>query len=352
MQTRTTAQQIAESISSGVWDDKYIQQFGELKHATALLQGAREEMQDFLHVVPKARCGFLCAGVFDGHAGDSAADYLSRKFYDMFSEQVSEEAYAQECSPEERDEGALSCPVELSMLLKSVFAKMDKELLNWLKETQEGDEQQAGSTATVVLARKDKVVVANVGDSRAVLCRNGRAQDLSTEHRVEGGGKTVEAEVARVEGVGGWIEDGRVCDVLAVSRAFGDAMFKGEGLPDLLQYGIDSKFWDKEFADTVRFTGDPVVSTPDVTEIALREDDEFIILASDGLWDVVSSKDAVHIARKDLQKGRPLKAVAEKLANIALRRYSQDNIAVVIIDLGGGPEGWGTKKSGWGFLGG
>jgi hypothetical protein len=33
----------------------------------------------------------------------------------------------------ERDEGALSCPVELSMLLKSVFAKMDKELLNWLK---------------------------------------------------------------------------------------------------------------------------------------------------------------------------------------------------------------------------
>lgn len=66
-----------------------------------------------------------------------------------------------------------------------------------------------------------------------------------------------------------------------------------------------------------------MVSAPDVTEIALREDDEFLILASDGLWDVVSSKDAVEIARKDLQKGRSLKAVAEKLANIALRRYSQ-----------------------------
>lgn len=58
-------------------------------------------------------------------------------------------------------------------------------------------------------------------------------------HRVEGTGETVEAEVARVKGVGGWIEDGRVCDVLAVSRAFGDAMFKGDGLPDLLQFGIE-----------------------------------------------------------------------------------------------------------------
>lgn len=50
-------------------------------------------------------------------------------------------------------------------------------------DTQEGEEQTSGSTATIVLARSDKVVVANVGDSRAVLCRAGKAQDLSTEHR-------------------------------------------------------------------------------------------------------------------------------------------------------------------------
>jgi len=347
--TRLTAQPVAETTTGG---EKYTESYGELRHATASLQGAREDMQDFLNVVPKAPCGFLCAGVFDGHGGDSAADYLSRKFYEMFSEEVSEEVYGKECSPEGKDEKGLSCTAELSEVFKAVFAKMDKKLLEWLHETQEGEERQAGSTATVVLARTDKVVVANVGDSRAVLCRNGQPQDLSTEHRVEGTGETVEAEVARVKGVGGWIEDGRVCDVLAVSRAFGDAMFKGDGLPDLLQFGIDSKFWDEEFAKTINFTGDPVVSAPDVVEIALREDDEFIILASDGLWDVVSSKDAVDIARKDLQKGRPLKAVAEKLANIALRRYSQDNIAVILIDLGGGKEGWGKKKSGWGLLGG
>ena len=42
--------------------------------------------------------------------------------------------------------------------------------------------------------------------------------------------------------------------------------------------------WDQKFADGIKFTGDPVVSTPDVTELALEEDDEFLIVASDGLW--------------------------------------------------------------------
>lgn len=132
----------------------------------------------------------------------------------------------------EREAGGLCCPVELSGLLKSAFAKMDEELLKWLKgacshstqtlpatkrdprayllssslnranlpfcciqgskdllpkqcaaDTQDGEEQTSGSTATIVLARNDKVVVANVGDSRAVLSRSGQSKNLSTEHR-------------------------------------------------------------------------------------------------------------------------------------------------------------------------
>lgn len=57
--------------------------------------------------------------------------------------------------------------------------------------------------------------------------------------RVCGRGKTVESEIARVESVGGWISDDRVCDILAVSRAFGDSQFKGPGLQELLAYGIE-----------------------------------------------------------------------------------------------------------------
>ncbi len=70
------------------------------------------------------------------------------------------------------------------------------------------------------------------------LHRRGQAVDLTTEHRVTGSGPTVEAEVHRVEEVGGWIEDGRVCDVIAVSRAFGDREFKGNGSKSMLQRGV------------------------------------------------------------------------------------------------------------------
>lgn len=64
----------------------------------------------------------------------------------------------------------------------------------------------------------EQVVVANVGDSRAVLSRGGRAIDLSAEHRVWGKTPAVISEIQRIESVGGWVDDGRVCGVLAVSR--------------------------------------------------------------------------------------------------------------------------------------
>ena len=67
--------------------------------------------------------------------------------------------------------------------------------------------------------RRDLVIVANVGDSRAVLSRaGGRAVDLSAEHRVYGKQPAALAEIERVEGVGGGVDDGRGCGVLAVSR--------------------------------------------------------------------------------------------------------------------------------------
>lgn len=78
------------------------------------------------------------------------------------------------------------------------------------------------------------------------------------------------------------VDDGRVCGVLAVSRAFGDREFKGEGLPSLLANGITKGYWDAAFAGQQAFTSDPVLVTPDVTETLLTPEDEFVIVASDG----------------------------------------------------------------------
>lgn len=63
------------------------------------------------------------------------------------------------------------------------------------------EEANSGCTATIALIRSDALIVANVGDSRAVLCRNGQALDLTTQHRVYGRDKVVQSEIERVEKV-------------------------------------------------------------------------------------------------------------------------------------------------------
>ena len=90
----------------------------------------------------------------------------------------------------------------------------------------------------------------------------------------------------RVKAAGGWIGDGRVCEVLAVSRAFGDWEFKSGHTDTLLQEGIKYEWWDDKFAKKVNITGDLVIATPAVssTEVSEQAKDEFLVVATDGLW--------------------------------------------------------------------
>ena len=239
------------------------------------------------------------------------------------------------------------CPVTLSPSLAAAFDGVDRALLASLARLKPGDpESGAGSTATVLLARPGRLVAANVGDSRAVLARaGGAALDLTTEHRLDGPSPAAAAEVARVLAAGGWIDDGRVCGVLAVSRAFGDPGLKRAGLARTLRQGVADGWWGAAFAAAhSTFAADPVIPTPDVTEVSTRPDDEFVIVASDGLWDVMGSRDAVALARRALRRGAGPTGAAEALASAAAKRRTEDNVAVVVVDLqgsGGGSEGGG-----------
>ena len=132
-----------------------------------------------------------------------------------------------------------------------------------------------GSCSTIFTVRPEtrKLYVAWCGDSRCVLSRNGKSVDLSTDHK-----PYVPSEVKRIEAAGGHVEDNRVCGKLAVSRALGDYMMKDfkEENPQLKREGQKAPF-----------TADLVVSDADVSETDWKDDDEFVLIASDGLLDLI-----------------------------------------------------------------
>ncbi|KAJ9458874.1 hypothetical protein DIPPA_70120, partial [Diplonema papillatum] len=127
-------------------------------------------------------------------------------------------------------------------------------------------------------------------------------------------------ERTRVQHAGGFVEFGRVGGCLAVSRAFGDFEFKGNNriLSDM---------------------HNPVVSNvPDVTKVNLTDSCEALILACDGLWDVVSNDEAAYTAFKYLQSSHTdremsCKRASDALVQLALMKGTMDNVTAVVISL-------------------
>jgi len=153
----------------------------------AASQGTRDTMEDEAVVFPDGKCGFMYAMVLDGHDGLEAVQWLSENMFRIFSDVIDDELFDESCEVDLLDlNTGLCCPRELSPTLTQSFKEADRELLEKLKEMGGMKAAKSGSTATVALVRKDKIIVANVGDSRLVLCRNGQPIDLTTEHRVYG----------------------------------------------------------------------------------------------------------------------------------------------------------------------
>ncbi|SBS91967.1 protein phosphatase PPM2, putative (PPM2) [Plasmodium ovale curtisi] len=125
-----------------------------------------------------------------------------------------------------------------------------------------------GSTAIVAVILKGYLIVANAGDSRAIICFNGNSLGMSTDHKPH-----LQAEEARIKKAGGYIANGRVDGNLNLTRAIGDLHYKRD--PFLSQK--DQK----------------ISAFPEVTCVTLTPDDEFLFLACDGIWDCKDGQDVV-----------------------------------------------------------
>ncbi|KAG6426584.1 hypothetical protein SASPL_110817 [Salvia splendens] len=292
-----------------------------IRWGSAQLKGAREEMEDDAVIVQSDELdGFSYAAVFDGHAGFSSVQFLKEELY--------KECYAALQGKKKLLSGKDFKAIKKA--LEDAFESADAKLLKWLEKR--GDEDESGATATVVFLRDDVLFVSHVGDSCLALSRSGKAEVLTDSHRPYGTKPVPLQEIRRIREAGGWIVNGRICGDISVSRAFGDIRFKTKKY-EMLRKGVEEGRWTEKFASRIQFTGDLVTASPDVFETSLGPDAEFVVLASDGLWDYMSSSDVINFIRNQLYKHGDVQMASEALAQVALDGGSQDNISIIIADL-------------------
>ncbi|KAI3667760.1 hypothetical protein L6452_42829 [Arctium lappa] len=243
-------------------------------------RGRREAMEDrFKAVVDfngQNKQAFF--GVFDGHGGSKAAEFAAENLENRIQDEV-----------EKRGE------IEIVEAIKQGYLKADSEFLN--------QEQRGGACCVTAIIRAGNLVVSNAGDCRAVVSNGGVAEALTSDHR-----PSRQDEKLRIESLGGYVDSSRgVCRVLgslAVSRGIGDRSLKQ---------------W--------------ITSEPETKMLKIVPEFEFLIMASDGLWDKVSNQEAVDIARPLCASAEAVSA-CKKLVELSVSRGSVDDVSVMIVQLG------------------
>ncbi|POM68828.1 Protein phosphatase 2C [Phytophthora palmivora] len=223
-------------------------------------------------------------GVYDGHGGARASSLLALLFPVYIL-----------AAPEYCNDLAAACH-SASMAINEEILKREKD-----------GHCEGGATAVTLLIRDNKAVLSNTGDCRAIMVakRDKVAQvtQLTTDHKASN-----DQEKQRIEEHGGMVlyvkGVARVNGRLAVARAFGDS--------ELSQL---------------------VIADPEVTVHDLHREDEFIVMASDGLWDVLTNEQVASCIRNNPWLN--VQEMANMLADRAVELGTMDNVTVVVVDVRG-----------------
>lgn len=239
--------------------------------------------KDLTQTNKKNGAGVHVLGVFDGHGGIACAEYCAQHLLCQLHHSWSALSL---------DRSAAS----VASALKSTFVSLDYNFM--FNNFQTSD--NSGCTAIVALMVGKELHVASVGDCRAIVSRNGKAHALCTDHNADNNN-----EKARILMAGGKIylaadNTNRVNGQIQVTRSIGDRLMKKHGL----------------------------ISEPSVQKYTISDDDEFLILATDGVWDVISDQGAVDIAQNS---AKSTDILCKRLQQAALDAGSKDNISVAVV---------------------
>ncbi|KAK9063478.1 hypothetical protein SSX86_017348 [Deinandra increscens subsp. villosa] len=227
------------------------------------VKGRKSFMEDTHTITEK---GFF--GVYDGHGGSKAAEYVAKNLHSNVFEML------EKCSENATTEE----------IVKAAFMRTDDEFLKQGLES--------GACCVTALIKEKELFVSNLGDCRAVISKKGKAESLTNDHKA-----SQEDERKRIQDKGGYVElhrgTWRVHGVLAVSRSIGDAHLK-----------------------------DWVLGEPETKILPLTDDLEYLILASDGLWDEVGNQEAIDVVTQCMKNLSPKLKKVYRVKRIKQRVYN------------------------------
>ena len=245
-------------------------------------------MEDFHYIkallLKKIFCSYF--GLFDGHSGKEVGIYLMENLHKILQQNFKELNDNENINND-----------SLKNIIINSFELIDKEInsKNFKNET--------GSTGTVLLLYKDpnspsgkSLLCANVGDSKAYLITKQEMKLITKDHKCND-----QNEVKRIRDKGGVVFRERVFGTLMLTRSFGDKEMK--------KYGV--------------------LSTPDIFIKNVEEDDIFVVIASDGVWDVVEENEVLKMS----QGGISSNDFSKKIVNLAKERDTHDNISCIVVKL-------------------
>ncbi|KAL4640931.1 protein phosphatase 1K, mitochondrial-like [Arapaima gigas] len=253
--------------------------------------GKRRENEDRF-AISRLSDNLSVFAIFDGHGGDSAAEFCAKNLSNLIQRNLIEES-------------------DLESVLRNSFIQIDSYFFESISTTEEEELLSCGTTATVALLwNETELVVASVGDSRAVLCREGKAECLTEDHNARR-----KDERQRIHECGGFIEwnnagEPYVNGRLAMTRSIGDFQVKPYG----------------------------VIALPEITTVDVEHrSDSFLVLTTDGVSGIMDSQEMCEIIKKCQEPSE----AAYILNDQALQYGSQDNVTTLVVPFGA----WGKFKN-------
>ena len=213
-------------------------------------------------------------GIFDGHGGNDVVKYIKDRLPEIIKTNI-------------LNNNSYDNSIETKLPL--AFNKIDEELKFY-------DSEHTGSTATILLLNDDQIYCANVGDSSAYIIYDNYLKKINIDHKCSD-----HKEEERIIRSGGKITKNRVMGQLVLSRCLGDLYCK--------KYGVSN--------------------IPDISINKLERNIKYIVVASDGVWDVVGENDLMNLSKNR----KNADGFCKDLVKLAIDKDSKDNVSCIVISF-------------------